>query len=131
MVRESEKYINGRTGFDAHVKYEIDDHEQWELIGDPVFCHEIVTEPSQKWLRTGSEFIGAKCYINEHVSAEVMFWLPKDPNDPEEFDLFKVYHDDGDYEDLDVDELKKAIELFEENELQCIECADPSEADFS
>ena len=49
-------------------------------------------------------------------SGVVMCWAPKveeGGTDENENDLYKVYHDDGDYGDMEIEELKEAIKLFD------------------
>ena len=82
------------------------------------FHHTIVSEPARSWLRTGSPFIDARTmikYNDKLLPGKVMCWLPKADEvetDENENDLYKVYEDDGDYGDLELDELKQAIEVF-------------------
>ena len=69
--------------------------------------------------RTGSSYVD-KYTMLQHQGAlclgVVMCWLPKveeGGTDENENDLYKVYHDDGDYGDMEIEELKEAIKLFD------------------
>lgn len=116
-IRESEG--PPRLRFQAHVKYEYDEVEQWEVIGVYPYYHTLVSEPSRRWKRTGSPYVD-KYTMLQHQGAlclgVVMCWLPKveeGGTDENENDLYKVYHDDGDYGDMEIEELKEAIKLFD------------------
>lgn len=87
-----------------------------EKIGLPPYNHTLVSEPKEKWLRNGSEYVDAKVLIKHESNfylGVVMAWLP--PSADDDTTLYKVYHEgDGDYEDLDHDELMHAIALYKE-----------------
>ena len=110
MIRKcGDKYLAG-------VVYEADGVYQWEKIGLPPYNHTLVSEPKEKWLRNGSEYVDAKVLIKHESNfylGVVMAWLP--PSAGDDTTLYKVYHEgDGDYEDLDHDELMHAIALYKE-----------------
>ncbi len=70
-----------------------------------------------EWHTEGNQWIGARVrrsFGRGVVSyGKVVGWLPADENDGEE--LFHVKHDDGDEEDLDIVEVKKAVADCEAN----------------
>ena len=108
MIRKGE---DGK--FEALVKYEADDVEQWEILGEPPYKHTLIAEPTDTWLRTGSALIDARTLerIGSHdFEGVVMAWLPKrDGHDS----LYKIYHiADGDFEELDDAEVTAAVSLF-------------------
>ena len=108
MIRESR---GGR--FEALVKYEVDDVEQWEVLGEPPYNHTLIAESVDTWLRTGSALVGAhtlECIDSREFEGVVMAWLPK--RDGYEA-LFKIYHiADGDFEELNEVEVTAAVARF-------------------
>ena len=108
MIREC-LTSQGSTRFEGHVKYDADNVEQWETLGEG---HTLLEEPAERWLRTGCKFVGSRL-IREFAGvcspAVVMCWLPASEDNP---DLYKVYHDDGDYEEIDETELNEAIQRY-------------------
>ncbi len=69
-----------------------------------------------EWLTTGSTFLGARVtrvFNGKHYSGTVARWAPRSGDDEA---LWKIAHDDGDREDLDEEQLKAAINLFDENQ---------------
>mmetsp|Transcript_17695 Transcript_17695/g.30110 ORF Transcript_17695/g.30110 Transcript_17695/m.30110 type:complete len:419 (-) Transcript_17695:210-1466(-) len=108
MIRQSDSGT-----FEALVKYEADDVEQWEVIGEPPYCHVIVEEPADAWSRKDNELIDARTL--EHIDGKefegvVVAWLKAGY---ENVTLFKVYHTaDGDFEDLEEQEVKAAVSLY-------------------
>jgi hypothetical protein len=110
MIRDGK---HGRS--EALVRYEDDNIEQWEVIGEPPYMHTLITEPADIWLGTGSVFIGAKTLerINSReFEGVVMAWLPK--RDGLE-SLYKIYHvKDGDFGELDDTEVETSVALYVE-----------------
>ena len=123
MIRE------GQGGkFEALVKYETDNVEQWEALGEPPYMHVIVTEPAEAWLRTGSALIGARTLgrIDPHeCEGIVMAWLPKRDDSVA---LYKVYHTaDGDFEELDEAEVHASVDLYKRAHCQLSQRGVPSD----
>ena len=110
MIRDGKR---GRS--EALVRYEDDNIEQWEVIGEPPYMHTLITEPADIWLGTGSAFIGAKTLeriYSREFEGVVMAWLPK--RDGLE-SLYKIYHvKDGDFGELDDAEVETSVALYVE-----------------
>ena len=108
MIRQSDSGT-----FEALVKYEADDVEQWEVIGEPPYCHVIVEEPADAWSRKDNELIDARTLERidgKEFEGVVVAWLKAGY---ENVTLFKVYHTaDGDFEDLEEQEAKAAVALY-------------------
>ena len=108
MIRQSDSGT-----FEALVKYEADDVEQWEVIGEPPYCHAIVEEPADAWSRKDNELIDARTLERidgKEFEGVVVAWLKAGY---ENVTLFKVYHTaDGDFEDLEEQEAKAAVALY-------------------
>ena len=110
MIREA---AGEEKKFQALVRYDFDQKEQWETIGAPPFCHQLISEPAETWLRTGSELIGSRTMVEHNgkrLTGTVMCWLPETDDNAT---LFKIYYCDGDYEELELAEVKESIALFE------------------
>ena len=55
MIREG---LGGK--FETLVKYDADQVEQWVVIGEPPYCHTLVDEATETWMRIDNAFIGAR-----------------------------------------------------------------------
>ena len=104
------RHEHGR--FEACVEYEdtVPGMRQWEVIGEAPWSHTLLKEPSEVWHRTGSDLIGKRVNIatknGSELRGSVMWWLPADGDDVA---FYKVLHDDGDFEDMDFEEVQAAI----------------------
>ena len=70
-------------------------------------------DEEEEWMTTGSEYLGrriTRMFDGKAFVGTITSWVPdNDDGDPA---LWKIKHEDGDEEDLDLDELKAGLALF-------------------
>ena len=116
-IGASEVPLDIEVKYDALVRYESDAVEQWEVIGATPYQHTLLTEPEIKWQRAGSELVGVTTmreYNGKLFAGEVMCWLPACDVEGN-VALYKLYHADGDYEDLEEHEVQEGVRVHKEH----------------
>lgn len=98
------------------VRYDLDAEEKWhdlEKVAYRLLEGAGEDHPEPKWTSRGCEFVGrrlSRVVGGKTYGATVICWLPALEGDAAEPALYKVRHDDGDVEDLELRELVEELE---------------------